>query len=116
MLLAEKQPVEQPFALESIVPETTLKPVEAITPRKNIARELLVLARNSIQFRKRKKLDRIMGLFAKQVSIVNDDVEKLLHISDATASRYLGILEKDGKIKQVRQGRAVGFVCESVEG
>jgi Fic family protein len=28
-------------------------------------------------------------------------VEKLLHVSDATATRYLETLEKEGKIKQV---------------
>lgn len=28
-------------------------------------------------------------------------MEKLLHVSDATATRYLDELEKEGKIKQV---------------
>ena len=62
--------------------------------------ELLVMARNAIQFRKRRKLDRIMTLFLKQSKITNDEVEKFLHVSDATASRYLSQLEKEGKIKQ----------------
>jgi len=29
-----------------------------------------------------------------------DEVEKLLHVSDATATRYLEQLEKEGKVKQ----------------
>ena len=41
-----------------------------------------------------------MGMFLKQASITNDEAEKLLHISDATATRYLEQLEKEGKIKQ----------------
>jgi predicted HTH transcriptional regulator len=41
-----------------------------------------------------------MNLFAKQTNITNDEVEKYLHVSDATATRYLSILEKEGKIKQ----------------
>jgi hypothetical protein len=63
------------------------------------ARELLVKARATIQFRKRKKLDKIMTLFLKKREIKNDDVEKLLHVSDATATVYLSILKKENKIK-----------------
>ena len=53
-----------------------------------------------MQFRKRKKLDRVMSLFLKQSKITNDEVEKFLHVSDATATRYLSQLEKEGNIKQ----------------
>ncbi len=34
-------------------------------------------------------------------SITNDQVEKLLHVSDATATRYLAQLVKDGKLKRI---------------
>lgn len=57
-------------------------------------------AKLALQNKKRKKLDRIMALFSKQSQITNNEVEKLLHISDATATRYLSILEKEGRIKQ----------------
>lgn len=73
--------------------------------------ELLVMARNAMQFRKRKKLDRVMSLFLKQSKITNDEVEKFLHVSDATATRYLSILEKEGKIKQSgKTGRSVSYL------
>ena len=36
-----------------------------------------------------------------KTKITNDEVEKLLHVSDATATRYLSALEKENKIKQV---------------
>ena len=75
-------------------------PAPAIISNKNKARELLVKARNAIQFRKRKKLDKVMTLFLKKSKITNDEVEKFLHVSDATATRYLSQLEKEGKIKQ----------------
>jgi hypothetical protein len=79
-------------------------------PKISLARELLVKARNMIQFRKRKKLDRVMSLFLKQSKITNDEVEKFLHISDATATRYLSQLEKENKIKQVgKTGHAVSY-------
>jgi hypothetical protein len=72
---------------------------------------LLEKAKLAIQSRKRNKLDKIMNLFARnpsstaklttgQAYITNDEVEKYLHVSDATATRYLSILEKEGKIKQ----------------
>jgi predicted HTH transcriptional regulator len=72
--------------------------------------QLLVLARNTIQFRKRKKLDKVMSLFLKHQKITNDEVEKFLHVSDATATRYLSQLEKEGRIKQNgKTGRSVTY-------
>lgn len=42
--------------------------------------------------------------------ITNDDVQKLLGVSDATAERYLDELEKEGKIKQIgSEGRFVYY-------
>ncbi len=73
-------------------------------------KQLLEIARNVIQFRKRKKLDRVMSLFLKQSKITNDEVEKLLHVSDATATRYLSQLEKEGRIKQSgKTGKGVSY-------
>ena len=87
--------------------ETGVKPVEVknIEPKsfqpshKNMS-ELLAKEHLAIQNRKRKKLDLILTLFAKQTKITNDEVEKLLHVSDATATRYLSQLEQEGKIKK----------------
>ena len=74
------------------------------------ARDLLVKARATIQDRKRKKLEKIMEALNAKGKITNDEVEKLLHVSDATATRYLSQLEKDGKIKQVgKTGKAVEY-------
>ena len=71
-----------------------------IQTSKNPVREVLVKAQLAIQNKKRKKLDSILTLFAKRTTVTNDEVEKFLHVSDATATRYLSILEKEGKIKQ----------------
>ena len=68
------------------------------------------MARATIQLRREKKLVKIMALFAKQTAVTNDEVEKLLHVSDATATRYLSELEKRGKLKQVGTiGRGVSY-------
>ena len=52
-----------------------------------------------------------MSLFLEKSKITNDEVEKFLHVSDATATRYLSILEKEGKIKQSgKTGRSVSYL------
>lgn len=62
---------------------------------------LLAKARAAIQIKKRKKLDRIMEEVAKEGSITNDQVEKLLHVGDTTATRYLTALVKEGKLRRI---------------
>jgi uncharacterized membrane protein len=80
------------------------------TPPQNIVGLILTKARLMIQLRKQKKLVKIMTLFAKKSHITNDEVEKLLHVSDATATRYLSELEKRGIIKQTgKTGHAVSY-------
>lgn len=95
-------PVNEPLASEPEVKSEPLKPEPETfsQPKISLARELLVKARNMIQFRKRKKLDRVMTLFLKKSKITNDEVREFLHVSDATATRYLSQLEQEGKIKQ----------------
>ena len=105
-------PVNEPFAPEPEVKSEPLKsePETFSQPKISLARELLVKARNMIQFRKRKKLDRVMTLFLKKSKITNDEVREFLHVSDATAERYLNTLEKENKIKQVgKTGHAVSY-------
>ena len=81
------------------------------TPAPSFIEDLLVRARSAIQTRKRKKLDAVMTLFGKRSGITNDEVEKFLHVSDATATRYLSILEKEGKVRQAgRTGKSVSYV------
>ena len=72
--------------------------------------ENLKLANETRLEKKREKIDKILDLFAKQTNLTNDEVEKLLHVSDATATRYLETLEKEGKIKQVgKTGKGVKY-------
>lgn len=86
------------------------KVIPVIISTKSKARELLIKARNAIQSRKRKKLDKVMTLFLKHSKITNDEVEKFMHVSDATATRYLSQLEKEGKIKQTgKTGKSVFY-------
>lgn len=60
----------------------------------------LVAANAKIQSTKRKRMDKIMARLSEKGRITNDEVEKLLRVSDATATRYLETLEKENRIKQ----------------
>ena len=103
-------PPNEPMAPESDPIETPEPPSAAASAPAPIivqtgilhsAREFLGRARIAIQDRKRKKRDKIMFALTTKTKITNDEVEKLLHVSDATATRYLSALEKENKIKQV---------------
>jgi len=54
--------------------------------------------------------DKILGLMRDRGELTNNDVEKVLDVSDATATRYLDKLERAGKIIQIGQeGRFVKY-------
>lgn len=82
-------------------PEAPREPAPQLSPAAGNAAK-----QNHIQ----KKLARIMEMFRSQDSISNDGVEKILHCSDATATRYLSILEKEGRIVQTgKTGKSVVY-------
>ena len=76
-------------------------PAPAATNTLERNRELLKKANAKRQTKKQANLDKIIAELEKRGKITNDEVEKLLHCSDATASRYLLELVKQGKIKKV---------------
>lgn len=67
------------------------------------------------QSAKRKKVEEskkkvLQALEQGRGKITNDEVQKLLGVSDATAERYLNELEKQGKIKQIgKTGQSVYY-------
>lgn len=75
---------------------------------------LLATARNLIQTRRNQKLEKIITFALNQKAkgklVANDDVEKLPHVSDATATRYLSTLVKQGRLK--RSGEKKGAIYE----
>jgi Fic family protein len=59
---------------------------------------------------KRENLKKVLELVKTKGQISNDDVEKSLGVSDATATNYLSELEKQGQLAQVGQsGRFVRY-------
>lgn len=59
---------------------------------------------------KRQNLEKILALTKEKTEVTNDDVQYSLHVSNATAERYLHELESEGKLIQIGQvGRAVKY-------
>lgn len=85
-------------------------PLPVSTSSKPSQKDLWKRFLDKVQIGKRKKLEKIMTLFLKQSKITNNEVEKFLRVSDKTAERYLNILEKENRIKQVgKTGHAVFY-------
>ena len=66
----------------------------------------------SVQSRKKSEnKKKILESLKEKGRVVNNDVEKLLGVSDATATRYLDELEKEGKVRQIgTTGHAVYYL------
>ena len=59
---------------------------------------------------KKRNKEALLGILETQTPLTNNQVEQLLGVSDATATRYLEELEKEGKIRQVgTTGQAVYY-------
>jgi len=108
--ITPQQPTAQMAGNEPL-DKTQDKPIDLAEEIKIKQRqENLKLANETRQEKKREKIDDILNLFAERQTVTNDEVEKLLHVSDATATRYLETLENEGKIKQVgKTGKGVRY-------
>lgn len=101
-------PTAEPPAAQQSQPQPSAQmpmPLNATAPVSSLA-GLLQRALAKIQFRKRKKLGEIIALAKEKETITNDDVQKLLRCSDATATRYLAQLVKENALK--REGKNGG--------
>jgi hypothetical protein len=99
---ADSGVTEAPKVAENVAPtpQTPIAPQpqsSAQFDQAGFVKSLLIKAQAKIQFNKQKKLEKIMVLAQKKKVITNDDVQKVLYVSDATATRYL--------VKLVAQGR-----------
>jgi predicted HTH transcriptional regulator len=90
-----QQEVKEPQIETQEIPPTTP------TPQPPLLRQLWQKALEKIKERKSKRLEKILQLASKKGEITNDDVEKLLHVSDRAASRYLNELVKQGRLKRI---------------
>jgi predicted HTH transcriptional regulator len=98
---SEAQPeVKEPQIETQEIPPITPTPRPPPQPEPSILRQLWQKALEKIRERKSKRLEKILQLASKKGEITNDDVEKLLHVSNRTATRYLDELVKQGRLKR----------------
>ena len=84
----------------AVVPAPVLSPQSSVQSTQLPPKSFLAKALEKIQFRKRAKLEKIIKFAQEKKSITNDQVEKLLHVSDATVTRYLSELVKQNRLKR----------------
>lgn len=102
----------EPPQLDSSQPAPA-PPTSATPPTQSLAQQdergfiksLLIKAQAKIQFNKQKKLEKIILLAQMKKTITNDDVQKLLYVSDATATRYLVKLVQQARLTRVGSPR-----------
>ena len=117
----ESKPVEPPKESQiEAVPATPVQPVSAPAPVNSVAsqaqslaqqdqagfiRALLAKANAKLHSNRQKKLDNLMLMAQKKHIITNDDAQKLLRVSDATATRYLVKLVQQSRLARVGSPR-----------
>ena len=72
-------------------------------------RSLLVKAQAKIHSNKQKKLDKVIQLAQKKGFISNKETQIFLHVSAATATRYLSRLVKEGRLSCSGQARDLRY-------
>jgi hypothetical protein len=99
---AQSAPVSAPTPLTPTAPQTQ---ASAQPDQIGFIRSLLIKAQAKIQSNKQKKLDKIVQLAQNKKIIANEDVQKLLRISSATATRYLVKLVQQGHLIRIGSPR-----------
>jgi hypothetical protein len=94
-----------PSAPAALTPQAPQPQSPAQQDQTGFIRALLVKAQAKIQSNKQKKLDKIILFAQKKKIIANEDVQKLLRVSDATATRYLVKLVQQGRLARVGNPR-----------
>jgi hypothetical protein len=90
-------PVLAPTTMPSTAPQTQPSAQQNQT---SFIRALLAKANTKLLSNRQKKLDKVMQLAQKKGFITNEQAQDLLHCSDATATRYLSKLVKQGRLNR----------------
>lgn len=69
-----------------------------------------IIKKSEKEKQKHKNINAVLSYLTEHEEISNNDIEKLLNVSDATATRYLDELESQGRIEQHgEKGRFVTY-------
>ena len=107
--IPEAAPTEAPPIVSSSAPASSQsQPTLTPTPSLHWNKVDPTRARAGRTRRVKGHLEKIVTFARTRPYITNDDIEKLLHVSDATAGRYLkmlvarGLMVKEGKTRAIR--------------
>ena len=93
----------------SVTPQAQLSALQmqssAQQDQRGFIHALLVKAQAKIQSNKQKKLDKIILFAQKKKIFANEDIQKLLHISSATTTRYMVKLVEQGRLARIGSPR-----------
>ena len=84
---------QSPQAPTSVMPQT-----EPIDGESVAFRDIQARGRSKIQTNRQEKLDKLIQFAQKKQIIDNEEIQMLLHVSSATATRYLENLVKKGRL------------------
>ena len=98
-VVAQSQPAtpSDPAPISQQTTTPVPQPSSSILPATDLARRGLAARRE----RREAKLQKIIGLVKKEVTIGSKDIQKYLHVSDSAATDYLNELVKRGTLKRV---------------
>ena len=118
--ISQSDQTQTPPVSESVQPTSSSQPVSAPAPltpsvpqpqspaqqdQTGFIRALLDKAQAKVQSNKQKKLDKIILFAQKKKIIANEDVQLLLHVSSATATRYLVKLVQQSRLARIGNPR-----------
>ena len=103
------QPASSQPASAPLTPQTSQSQLPAQPDQTSFIRTLLAKANEKLHSNRQKKLDTLMRFASTKKKITNDEVQKLLRISDKTAERYLSRLVKEGKLQRFGSTRDVSY-------
>ena len=103
-ILAETVPSPS-LAPAALTPQVPQPQSPAQQDQTGFIRALLAKAQAKIQSNKQKKLDKIILFAQKKKIVANEDIQKLLHVSSATATRYLVKLVQQGRLTRIGNPR-----------
>ena len=103
----QSRPVSAPTPQTPIVAQTQPSAQQNQT---SFIHALLAKANAKLGSNRQKKLDKIMMTAQKKGFITNEEVQELLHCSDATATRYLAKLVQQGRLNRTDGSHWVKYI------
>ena len=101
----------QPLETSKIEVPPTATPIQSTTPSPASLKDLMASIRQLKSKKREARLEKILAYARQQGKITNNDIQRLLRVSDATATRYAQALIRRDLLKK-SSGRTKGVYYE----